>query len=58
MMKKLPGFTHDYLLSKATTPPDKHACSVPLNRYARVIPASAAFSLWITVWTLLPLATV
>lgn len=22
-MKKLPGFTHDYLLSKATTPPDK-----------------------------------
>lgn len=57
MMKKLPGFTQDYLLSKATTLPDKTRPSVPLNRYARAIPESAAFSRWITVWTLLPPAT-
>lgn len=57
MMKKLPGFTQDYLLSKATTLPDKTRWSVPLNRYARAIPESAAFSRWITVWTLLPPAT-
>lgn len=52
MMKKMLGFTQDYLLSKETPYLIRHAWSALLNRYACAALKNVAFSRWITVWVL------